>query len=148
MRKFTDPVFYKTRQFCKKRWQMTGREALQKKQDSLCNVQNTTSYENMFSLWTSWITPCEWPNTTKDVWNKTHYQLRQKAPLLSFISIRLLKMCFKKLSEKSLTEREDLRECPLSSRTEKDAVLARQPSSLHTPSHFSVWLVFQIGNYK
>lgn len=43
------------------------------------------------------------------------------------------------------TDREDLRECPLSSRTAKEAG-ARQPSSLHTPSHFRVWLVFNIGN--
>lgn len=44
------------------------------------------------------------------------------------------------------TDREDLRECPLSSRTAKEAPGARQPSSLHTPSHFRVWLVFNIGN--
>lgn len=41
---------------------------------------------------------------------------------------------------------EDLREWPLSSLTAKDAVRARQPSSLHTPSHLRVWLVFHTGN--
>lgn len=74
---------------------------------------------------------------------------RQKAPLESFVRLQLLKITYGPFKTgKSLTDTEDLRECPLSSRTEKDAVLARQPSSLHTPSHFSVWLVFQIGNYK
>lgn len=41
-----------------------------------------------------------------------------------------------------------MREWPLSWRTAKDAVLARQPSSRHTPSHLTVWLVFQMGNCK
>lgn len=44
------------------------------------------------------------------------------------------------------TERADFSECPLSSRTAKEALRARQPSSLHTPSHFSVWLVLPRGN--
>lgn len=42
-------------------------------------------------------------------------------------------------------ERDDFSECPLSFRTANDAVLERQPSSLHTPSHLTVWLVFQMG---
>ena len=42
---------------------------------------------------------------------------------------------------------DDLRECPLSSLTAKDAVRARQPSSLHTPSHLRVWLVLHTGNW-
>lgn len=48
----------------------------------------------------------------------------------------------------ALTEREDFSECPLSFRTAKDAALERQPSSRHTPSHLTVWLVFQTGNCK
>ena len=47
---------------------------------------------------------------------------------------------------KSLTERDDFSECPLSFRTAKDATLERQPSSRQTPSHLTVWLVFQVGN--
>lgn len=46
------------------------------------------------------------------------------------------------------TERADFSECPLSSRTAKEALRARQPSSLHTPSHFSVWLVTPRGNCR
>lgn len=45
-----------------------------------------------------------------------------------------------------LTESEDLSEWPLSWRTANEAVRARQPNSRHTPSHFSVWLVFSRGN--
>lgn len=50
------------------------------------------------------------------------------------------------LNKEVLTERDDFSECPLSFRTAKDAVLERQPSSRHTPSHLTVWLVFQMGN--
>jgi hypothetical protein len=50
------------------------------------------------------------------------------------------------LKEQNLTEREDFSECPLSFRTAKEAVLERQPSSRHTPSHLTVWLVFHMGN--
>ena len=46
------------------------------------------------------------------------------------------------------TERADFSECPLSSRTAKEALRARQPSSLHTPSHFNVWLVIPRGNCR
>lgn len=46
------------------------------------------------------------------------------------------------------TERADFSECPLSSRTAKEALRARQPSSLHTPSHFSMWPVGPTGNYR
>lgn len=49
---------------------------------------------------------------------------------------------------KALTERDDFSECPLSFRTAKDAALERQPSSRQTPSHLTVWLVFQVGNCK
>lgn len=49
---------------------------------------------------------------------------------------------------KALTERDDFSECPLSFRTAKDATLERQPSSRQTPSHLTVWLVFQVGNCK
>lgn len=49
--------------------------------------------------------------------------------------------------KRRLTEREDFREWPLSSLTAKDAVRAKQPNSLQTPSHFRVWFVLQIGNY-
>lgn len=47
-----------------------------------------------------------------------------------------------------LTDRDDFSEWPLSFRTAKDAVRARQPSSRHTPSHLTVWLVLHTGNCK
>lgn len=49
---------------------------------------------------------------------------------------------------RALTESEDFSECPLSLRTAKDAVLERQPSSRHTPSHLTVWLVLHTGNCR
>lgn len=54
------------------------------------------------------------------------------------------------LSRKSRgrTERADFNEWPLSSRTAKEVLRAKQPSSLQTPSHFSVWLLAPRGNCK
>lgn len=46
------------------------------------------------------------------------------------------------------TDREDLREWPLSSRTANEAPGGRQASSLHTPSHFRLWLVVHSGNWR
>lgn len=46
------------------------------------------------------------------------------------------------------TERADFKEWPLSSRTAKEVLRAKQPSSLQTPSHLSVWLVTPTGNCR
>lgn len=51
-------------------------------------------------------------------------------------------------TRRGLTDRDDFSEWPLSFRTAKDAVRARQPSSRHTPSHLTVWLVLHTGNCK